>query len=108
MVTGVYEKLAYSSILIFCPFQDGDFATTLTFDVREREKCVAVPVTVDAGVEMLSVHLELLGEPGGRILLRPSVATIEIISKEMYNRGPTHSLEIRDLITSKGILHTIS
>ena len=80
-------------MLTLSSFCTGDFATTLTFNVREREKCAAVPILVDAGVEMFFVNLELLGEPGGRILLRPSVATIEIISKEMYNRDPTHSLE---------------
>ena len=54
----------------------------LTFDVGKQRECVSVPIVVDAEVEMLLVSIELLGEPGGRIQLSPSVATIEIVGGE--------------------------
>ena len=60
----------------------------ITFDTREREECVTVPTTVVAG-DMLTlnffIYLELLDDPSGRIVLRPSVAIVEIISEKMYN-----------------------
>ena len=65
--------------------QGEHFATTLTFDVGEQEKCVSVPTVFDTDVETFLVNLELLGEFSGSIQLSPSVATIEIIGEEMLN-----------------------
>ena len=55
----------------------------IIFDVGEREECVTVPVIVDTGVEMFSVSLEPVSEPGGKIVLSPSLATIEITDEVM-------------------------
>ena len=52
----------------------------LTFDVGEQKECVSVPIVVDA---VVLISLELLGEPGGTIELRPSEATVVIVGEEI-------------------------
>ena len=73
----------------------------ITFDAREREECITVPTTVVADVvSTFFIYLDLLDDPGGRIVLRPSVAIVVIMSEEMYSRHPTYSL----FLSSKGRL----
>ena len=79
------------NMLPLCTLQGGGFTTIITFDAREREECVTVPTTVVAAdVLTFPIYLELSDEYGGRIVLRPSVATVVIMSEEMYNRRSTH------------------
>ena len=92
------------NMLPLCILQGGGFTTIITFDAREREECVTVPTTVVAAdVLTFSIYLELFDEYGGRIVLRPSVATVVIMSEEMYNRR-----SIICVITWEAILTSIS